>query len=153
MNVIGFHGGLKREDDDQRQGFSFHDAAAVLIHDAAIVAAIEEERLSRQKHSNAFPRRAIRYCLDQGGISLGDVDCFATNVGETFRDRSAQAAWLADASATAKCGRELAAEAFARIVDVDILIEALFLPTSPRTCVECVHAVWLRSQPRVRRRR
>lgn len=33
----------------------YHDAAAALIHDGKIVAAVEEERLSRLKHDNALP--------------------------------------------------------------------------------------------------
>jgi carbamoyltransferase len=51
-----------------------HDSAAALVRDGQIVAFCEEERLSRRKHDGDFPARAIRYCLDEGGITLGDVD-------------------------------------------------------------------------------
>ena len=51
-----------------------HDSAAALIKDGEIIALAEEERFNRQKHFGGFPARAIQYCLDQGGISLGDVD-------------------------------------------------------------------------------
>ncbi|MGY0236300.1 carbamoyltransferase family protein [Longispora urticae] len=51
-----------------------HDSAAALLRDGEIVAFIEEERLSRLKHDGAFPRLAARWCLDEAGITLGDVD-------------------------------------------------------------------------------
>ena len=41
----------------------YHDAAAALLVDGRIVAAAQEERFSRIKHDDAFPRQAIDYCL------------------------------------------------------------------------------------------
>ena len=52
----------------------YHDSAAALLEDGRIVAAAQEERFSRRKHDAAFPRRAIEYCLREGGIRLRDVD-------------------------------------------------------------------------------
>ena len=52
----------------------YHDAAAALLVDGALVAASEEERFSRKKHDSDFPRLAIRYCLDTAGISAADLD-------------------------------------------------------------------------------
>jgi len=52
----------------------YHDSAAVLLRDGAIVAASMEERLSRQKHDSGFPRRAIDFCLERGGIEGPDLD-------------------------------------------------------------------------------
>ena len=52
----------------------YHDSAAALISDGAIVAAAQEERFSRKKHDPAFPEQAIQYCLEHAGINLGDVD-------------------------------------------------------------------------------
>jgi carbamoyltransferase len=52
----------------------YHDAAAALLHDGALVAAAEEERFSRIKHDYRFPRNAIRFCLDQAGIAGNDLD-------------------------------------------------------------------------------
>ena len=66
MNVLGLN--------------AYHgDAAAALVVDGALVAAAEEERFRRIKHWAGFPREAIRYCLDAGGLSLGDVDVIAVN--------------------------------------------------------------------------
>jgi len=51
----------------------YHDSAAALVRDGEIIAAVQEERLSRKKHDAGFPGNAIRNCLDQAGISLGDI--------------------------------------------------------------------------------
>ena len=52
----------------------YHDAAAALIRDGQLVAAAEEERFSRIKHDFGFPHQAIRYCLEEAGISAADLD-------------------------------------------------------------------------------
>jgi carbamoyltransferase len=52
----------------------YHDSAACLLRGGRIVAAAEEERFSRRKHDPGFPEKAIRYCLDQAGMSAEDVD-------------------------------------------------------------------------------
>jgi carbamoyltransferase len=52
----------------------YHDSAAALLNDGEVVAAAQEERFTRKKHDSAFPVEAIRYCLDEESIALGDVD-------------------------------------------------------------------------------
>lgn len=52
----------------------YHDSAAALLKDGQPVAIAEEERFSRLKHDTGFPKKAIRFCLDQAGISIHDVD-------------------------------------------------------------------------------
>lgn len=56
----------------------YHDAAAALLSDGVIVAAVEEERLSRRKHDASFPIRAIEYCLASQNVDIDDIDaiCF-----------------------------------------------------------------------------
>ncbi len=49
------------------------DSAASLIKDGELVAAMEEERVSRKKHHSGFPYNAIQFCLDEAGITLKDV--------------------------------------------------------------------------------
>jgi carbamoyltransferase len=51
-----------------------HDASAVLVQDGKIVAAAEEERFVRKKHVSGFPVHAIRYCLDEAGVTIRDID-------------------------------------------------------------------------------
>src|ERR1051325_8993268 len=54
----------------------YHDSAASLVRDGEIVAAAQEERFTRKKFDAKFPTHAIRYCLQEGGISLGDLKYF-----------------------------------------------------------------------------
>ena len=54
-----------------------HDAAAALVSSGRIVAAAAEERFDRNKHSAHFPVQAIRWCLEQAGLSIDDVDMLA----------------------------------------------------------------------------
>ena len=52
----------------------YHDAAAALIVDGEIIAAAQEERFTRKKHDPDFPRNAVKYCLEAGGIAPSDLD-------------------------------------------------------------------------------
>jgi len=49
------------------------DAAAALIKDGRIVAAVEEERFNRVKHCAGFPAESVGYCLRAAGIGIEDV--------------------------------------------------------------------------------
>jgi carbamoyltransferase len=84
MNVLGISGiedalSFKRQEWPHLEERELRivqglDAAAALIVDGVILAAVAEERLDRIKHSGRFPINAIRYCLSNAGISIGDVD-------------------------------------------------------------------------------
>jgi len=50
------------------------DAAAAIVKDGRLIAAAEEERFNRCKHSAGFPVHAIRYCLEAAGIRIEDLD-------------------------------------------------------------------------------
>src|SRR2546427_5409193 len=62
----------------------YHDAAAALLREGQLVAAAEEERFSRIKHDYSFPRKAIRFCLEAGGIQGSDLD-YAVFFEKPFR--------------------------------------------------------------------
>ncbi|HWN98194.1 MAG TPA: carbamoyltransferase N-terminal domain-containing protein [Blastocatellia bacterium] len=69
MNILGISGQER-------------DAAAAIIQDGRVVAAIEEEKLARVRHvgmdySGGVPERAIAFCLDRAGITFGDLDYVA----------------------------------------------------------------------------
>lgn len=51
----------------------YHDSAAALVRDGAIVAAAQQERFTRKKHDARFPREAVEYCLREAGITLSDL--------------------------------------------------------------------------------
>ncbi len=52
----------------------YHDSAACLVRDGRIVAAAQEERFTRKKHDERFPRNAIDSCLQEGGIRSDELD-------------------------------------------------------------------------------
>ncbi len=52
----------------------YHDAAAVVTVGGNIVAAAQEERFTRVKHTRDFPIHAIRYCLDEAGLDIDELD-------------------------------------------------------------------------------
>src|SRR6185295_13286614 len=64
LNIIGISSG-------------YHDSACCLMQDGVLVAAVQEERFTRVKNDKSVPRRAFRYCLKAGGLTLSDVDCIA----------------------------------------------------------------------------
>jgi carbamoyltransferase len=50
------------------------DAAAALVVDGKLIAAAEQERFSRKKHTGHFPIDAIQFCLAEAGLALSDID-------------------------------------------------------------------------------
>ncbi len=52
----------------------YHDSACALLQDGEIVAAAQEERFSRLKGDERYPKAAIEYCLRAAGIGLSDLD-------------------------------------------------------------------------------
>jgi len=77
MNILGIVGGIdflyEKNYPNEKQLIS-HDAAAVLINNGKVVAAIEEERLNRIKHTEKAPFYSMKFCIDTAGINLRDVD-------------------------------------------------------------------------------
>ena len=96
MLVLGIHSPMSRSEFDESgdRGFSRHDTAAVLMQDGNILAAVEEERLSRIKHTNCYPRRAIQWVLDEAKAGLSDVDMIAVNISETTANIGARLAHM-----------------------------------------------------------
>jgi carbamoyltransferase len=61
MNVLGIN--------------AYHgNASAAIVCDGRLIAAVEEERFNRVKYAAGFPAEAIRYCLKEAGLTLGDLD-------------------------------------------------------------------------------
>lgn len=66
MNILGIN--------------AFHgDSSAALIQDGLLIAAVEEERFTRIKHWAGFPVQSIRYCLNEGGITVNELDHVAVS--------------------------------------------------------------------------
>jgi carbamoyltransferase len=56
---------------------NLHDSSACLVKDGEVVAAVEEERLTRKKHDGTFPVNSINYCLRHEGITWEEIDHIA----------------------------------------------------------------------------
>ncbi len=52
----------------------YHDAAAALLLDGKVVAAVQEERFTRKRHDPDFPINAIRYALSHANLKASDLD-------------------------------------------------------------------------------
>ncbi len=63
--------------------YYFHDSSACIVKDGILIAAIEEERLNRDKHTQAFPELAIKKCLDIAGLTYTDIDHVAVSIKPT----------------------------------------------------------------------
>jgi carbamoyltransferase len=87
---------------------AYHESAACLLNDGKVIAAVEEERFSRQKHGkpamidnpHELPLKAIEYCLAEGGITLADVAWIGYSMNPerrlqngTFADRVVEGDW------------------------------------------------------------
>jgi carbamoyltransferase len=55
----------------------YHDSAAALIKNGEITAAAQEERFTRKKHDEGFPKQAVAYCLEEAGLNAGSLDYVA----------------------------------------------------------------------------
>jgi carbamoyltransferase len=66
MNILGLN-------------YRFHDSSACIVTDGILKVAIEEERLSRKKHTWEFPAGAINRCLRSIGMDYADIDYIAVS--------------------------------------------------------------------------
>lgn len=86
MLCLGISGGLDQVHENRFElpNAFMHDGAAVLVRDGQVIAAVEEERLNRIKHSNKLPSRSIQYCLSAAGVQLSDIDRVALYASEPY---------------------------------------------------------------------
>jgi len=130
MNILGISGGLDpaypTEDPlrDVRVHYPWHhahDSAAVIVCDGKVVAGIEEERLSRAKHTNKLPVNAIQYCLRETGLSFDDIDRLAYYVDERHADGIARTYVLQNPRTRAfSSGREFVIDLLNRHLNWDL---------------------------------
>lgn len=52
----------------------YHDSSAAITIGSEIIAAAQEERFTRDKHTPDFPKNAIRFCLDEAGLTIDELD-------------------------------------------------------------------------------
>lgn len=75
-------------------GLNDSNSAAAIIRDGKIIAAAREERFDRIKFSDAYPTRAVNYCLKEAGIGLKELShvVFAWNPGHELEPQDSPAA-------------------------------------------------------------
>ncbi len=67
-----------------------HDSSAALVtEDGRVIAAAEEERFTRKKHTGDFPQQAIGFCLKYAGLEWRDISqvAFSFDPWLQFRKR------------------------------------------------------------------
>ncbi len=82
----------------------YHESAAAVLVDGALVAASEEERFNRIKHGkeanvdnpHQLPEQAIRFCLDYAGLRACDIDHVAYSFEPRLRRTQFRAEWWPD---------------------------------------------------------
>ena len=52
----------------------YHDSAASIVVNNEIIAAVQEERFTREKHTPKFPINSIKYCLEESGLTINEID-------------------------------------------------------------------------------
>ncbi|HEX6273130.1 MAG TPA: carbamoyltransferase N-terminal domain-containing protein, partial [Polyangiaceae bacterium] len=107
----------------------YHDAAAALVVDGCVVAAMHEERLDRVKHSAGLPERAARACLELGGIEPRALDAVVF-YEEPFPKFERLLSWLVGTfpRAPSYFARSLRGELARKLWALDELAETLGVP-------------------------
>ena len=59
--------------------FLHSDSSACIFTDDKLIAAVEEERFTRSKHTSKFPINSIKFCLEEANISISDVNFVTIN--------------------------------------------------------------------------
>lgn len=57
-----------------------YNTSAAIVIDGEVKAAAQEERFTREKLTRRFPSEAMRFCLRQTGLAIGEVDAVAISV-------------------------------------------------------------------------
>jgi carbamoyltransferase len=113
MLVLGLSGCFSENDKDfipNLPDWFYHDSAAVLMDNGKVVAAVEEERLNRIKHTNKFSARSIRYCLEEYQVKLSDIDYIGFYINEDSIDRMLSAEYIKYQTVPLKYSRQLIIE-------------------------------------------
>lgn len=109
MTILGISGLFTTEDNDYDPTNFYqrsHDATACLIDNGTTLAAVEEERLNRDKHTFRFPREALKACFDVSGTHPSEVTRIAYYFGEEYMGSRLDKAAALDPQMTALPLRE-----------------------------------------------
>ena len=71
MNILGLN-------------YYYHDTTASIVQDGKLIVAIEEERLTRDKHTWSFPYQSAQKVMEISNLSLEDIDHIAVSILPTL---------------------------------------------------------------------
>jgi predicted NodU family carbamoyl transferase len=122
--VLGLSGGVfSAEDQDLApellEPFT-HDAAACLIRDGELLAAVEEERFNRIKKTTKFPVNAIRACLATAGVSPAQIGAVGYYISEEYMDVQLHRVYVYNPQVPARPCQELMTEQLSGKVGFDL---------------------------------
>jgi predicted NodU family carbamoyl transferase len=132
MLVLGLSGHFSDEysdltptNDGPSLHFALHDAAACLIRDGELLAAVEEERFNRIKKTTRFPINAIHACMDTAGVSPSEITAVGHFFGENLLDGWLNSIYLSRPQLPIRGARELLMSQLKKAVGLDMPDERL----------------------------
>lgn len=71
MNILGIN-------------YYYHDTTASIVSNGELIVAVEEERLTRKKHTWSFPDYSIKKVIEIAGLEADDIDHIAVSIKPTL---------------------------------------------------------------------
>ncbi len=112
MIILGFQAGFDPVHSRSVLGEISHDSSAVVIRDGVLLAAFEEERMDRIKHSNKIASLSVNACMSGNGISASDIDEITIPCIESYADAYIRGVLFPETHEEVKGVRALAHEVF-----------------------------------------
>jgi len=128
MLVLGLSGGFGLPGEQfvpNLPVWFFHDSAACLVQDGRILAAIEEERVNRIKHTNMLPLAAAGECLKVAKITPDEIDFIAYFFQEDYADTELSLQYLQYPALPLRNARYLLRERFSEFLGIPISSEKI----------------------------
>jgi predicted NodU family carbamoyl transferase len=132
MLTLGVSGQFGSADVDLIPGlhkYYAHDAAACLVSDGELVAAAEEERFNRIKHTNKFPSGAIRMCLEQARVRPEQIDAVCYYFGHEFADLALKTLYAVHPQVPVRYARQIIQEKLRNEFGIDLPDERIMFST------------------------
>ncbi|WP_346012099.1 carbamoyltransferase C-terminal domain-containing protein [Streptomyces sp. SID3343] len=135
MLTIGLNGNFSPGNSDIVPGlreYMYHDAAAALVRDGVLLAAVEEERINRIKHTTKFPVNALRACLDIADVSPADIDAVGYYFPEQYLDFMLNGLYIDNPTVPARYSRQLVKDRLSEGLGWDLPDDKLFFVSHHR---------------------
>jgi len=128
MLVLGLSGGFGLPGEEfvpNLPVWFFHDSAACLVQDGRILAAVEEERVNRIKHTNMLPLGAAGECLKTAKVAPDEIDFIAYFFQEDYADTELNLQYIQYPALPLRSARDLLRERFSEFLGIPISSEKI----------------------------